>query len=666
MTATTELPADEQETQPQDNPWRALWAMLVGFFMILVDSTIVAVANPRIMEKLNTDYDAVIWVTSAYLLAYAVPLLVSGRLGDRFGPKNLYLIGLAIFTAASLWCGLAGSVEMLIAARVVQGLGAALLTPQTLSTITRIFPPERRGVAMSLWGATAGVATLVGPLAGGALVDSLGWQWIFFVNVPVGVVGIALAVWLIPVLPTHRHRFDVLGVLLSGIAMFLVVFGLQEGQSHNWAPWIWGTIAGGVAMMSVFVYWQSVNKHEPLIPLRVFRDRDFSLSNAGIAVMGFVAVGMILPLMFYLQGVCGLSPTRSALITAPMAVATGLLAPVVGHIVDRSHPRPVVGFGFAVMSIALTWLSFEMTPTTPIWRLLLPFAAMGVGMAFIWAPLAVTATRNLPPELAGAGSGVYNATRQVGSVLGSASMAALMTWRISDELPPMPQGTPRGGEGAVNELPAFLHQPFSDAMSISMLLPAFVGLFGVVSALFLVGGRPSASAANLVESQQAYVDDSEPPTDELPTVPVLADSYGGYVDDHDYAEYSLAPPEPDSSPIPTDERLREEATATPADDSITEPLAVPSDRVRSEPIQLGPDNPNETLYHEPPEHWLRSTPEPIGFAHNGLHVKHEDTFREVGQEAPSRSRHASDSSPKFTWFDPDADSYGRHAMPASD
>src|ERR1700754_4361573 len=183
------------------NPWDALWAMMVGFFMILLDSTIVAVANPSIMVKLGTGYDTVIWVTSAYLLAYAVPLLLAGRLGDRFGPKNLYLVGLAVFTAASLWCGLAGNIEMLIAARVVQGFGAALLTPQTLSTITRIFPPERRGVALSVWGATAGVATLVGPLAGGVLVDHLGWQWIFFVNVPIGALGIVLAVWLIPVLP---------------------------------------------------------------------------------------------------------------------------------------------------------------------------------------------------------------------------------------------------------------------------------------------------------------------------------------------------------------------------------------------------------------------------------------------------------------------------------
>ncbi|HYZ67463.1 MAG TPA: MFS transporter, partial [Mycobacterium sp.] len=293
--------------------------MLVGFFMILVDATIVAVANPSIMDKLGASYDSVIWVTSAYLLAYAVPLLVAGRLGDRFGPKNLYLLGLTVFTGASLWCGLAGSIGLLVAARVVQGIGAALLTPQTLSTITRIFPPERRGVAMSVWGATAGVATLLGPLAGGVLVDHLGWQWIFFVNVPVGIIGLALAVWLIPVLPTSTQRFDLIGVVLSGIGMFMIVFALQEGQSHHWAPWIWGTLAGGIGFMAAFLIWQSVNTHEPLIPLRIFRDRDFSLSNVGVATIGFVVTTTFLPLMFYAQEVCGLSPTRSALLTAPMA-----------------------------------------------------------------------------------------------------------------------------------------------------------------------------------------------------------------------------------------------------------------------------------------------------------------------------------------------------------
>lgn len=477
------------------NPWHALWAMMVGFFMILLDSTIVAVANPSIMAKLETGYDTVIWVTSAYLLAYAVPLLVAGRLGDRFGPKNLYLGGLAVFTVASLWCGLSGSVGTLIAARVVQGIGAALLTPQTLSTITRIFPPERRGVAMSVWGATAGVATLVGPLAGGVLVDAMGWEWIFFVNVPIGVVGLGLAAWLVPALPTHMHRFDLVGVALSGVGMFLIVFALQEGQSAGWAPWIWAVLVAGIGFMVAFIYWQSINTREPLIPLDIFRDRDFSLSNLGVAVIGFATTAMILPLMFYAQAVCGLSPTRSALLTAPMAITSGLLAPIVGRIVDRTHPRPVVGFGFSVLAIALTWLSIEMTPGTPIWRLALVFVAMGVGMAFVWQPLAATATRNLPAHLAGAGSGVYNATRQVGAVLGSSSIAAFMTLRITAELPPMPGGLhPEATEdrGAL-QLPEFLREPFAAAMSQSMLLPAFIALFGVGAALFMVGFTASPS-----------------------------------------------------------------------------------------------------------------------------------------------------------------------------
>lgn len=473
-----------ESRRPPANAWNALWAMMIGFFMILVDSTIVAVANPSIMAALDIGYDAVIWVTSAYLLAYAVPLLIAGRLGDRFGPKNLYLIGLAVFTAASLWCGLAGGITMLIVARAVQGVGAALLTPQTLSTITRIFEPQTRGMAMSVWGATAGVATLVGPLAGGVLVDGLGWEWIFFVNVPIGVVGLALAVALIPDLPTHPHRFDLIGVGLSGAGVFGVVFALQEGQSNGWAPWIWALLAAGIALLAAFVYWQAVNTGEPLIPLSIFGDRDFSLATLGVAVIGGVATALTLPVMFYAQAVCGLSPTQSALLTAPMAVATGLLAPVVGRVVDRSHPRAVIGFGFSVLAIALTWLSIEMTPTTPMWRLLLVFAAIGAGMAFIWSPLAATATRNLPLQLAGAGSGVYNATRQLGAVLGSAGMAAFMTSRIVAD---MPAGGPPAETGRTLRLPDVLREPFAAAMSESMLMPAFVALFGVAAALFMVG-----------------------------------------------------------------------------------------------------------------------------------------------------------------------------------
>jgi len=602
-------------TKIRDNPWSALWAMLFGFFMILLDATIVAVANPSIMTSLGADYATVIWVTSAYLLAYAVPLLVSGRLGDRYGPKNLYLVGLTVFTAASLWCGLADTIGMLIAARAVQGVGAAMLTPQTLSTITRIFPAERRGVAMSLWGATAGVATLVGPLAGGVLVDGLGWQWIFIVNVPIGIVGLVLAMWLVPTMPTQKPRFDLIGVALSGIGLFMIVFALQEGQSHDWAPWVWGTMAGGIGFIAAFLIWQSVNPNDPLVPLVIFRDRDFSLSNIGVATIGFVVTAMMVPTMFYAQAVCGLSPTRSAVLIAPMAIASGVLAPMVGRIVDRSHPRPVIGFGFAVAAASLTWLSIEMTPTTPIWRLVLPLTAVGVGMAFIWSPLAATATRDLPPRLAGAGSGGYNTTRQVGSVLGSAGIAAFMTWRITDEMPP---GTATAAEesGGVSALPTWLHEPFSAAMSQAMLLPAFIALFGVVAALFLLGfgnkapADPDDGATLAVEygGDETFADDDE---------------YVEYVVRRDGGEPVLARVDPaetvaESMPVsrPTPRRARPRPPE-PEDDYDWRSLV---DALLAEEIPLP---------KKPP-------PEPIGYAHNGFHV--DEAVSRNGSSAPRPRR----------------------------
>ncbi|MCV7399404.1 MFS transporter [Mycobacterium fragae] len=620
------------------NPWHALWAMMVGFFMILLDSTIVAVANPSIMIKLGTGYDTVIWVTSAYLLAYAVPLLVAGRLGDRFGPKNLYLAGLAVFTAASLWCGLSGSVGMLIAARVVQGIGAAVLTPQTLSTITRIFPPQRRGVAMSVWGATAGVATLVGPLVGGVLVDGLGWEWIFFVNVPIGIIGLGLAVWLIPVLPTHKHRFDAVGVGLSGAGMFLIVFALQEGQSEGWQPWIWAVIVAGIGFMAGFVYWQSINTHEPLIPLEIFRDRDFSLSNLGVAVIGFVATAMVLPLMFYAQAVCGLSPTRSALLMAPMAITSGLLAPIVGNIVDRSHPRPVVGFGFSVLAIGLTWLSIAMTPSTAIWLLVLPFIVMGVGMAFIWSPLGATATRNLPPRLAGAGSGVYNATRQVGAVLGSAGIAAFMTSRISAELPPMPGGLhPDAAEedGAL-QLPSFLREPFAAAMSQSTLLPAFIALFGVAAALFMVGFTTSARAGQAASDAAAA--QARQRVRLRPNASDAADNAGdfddgyddGYDDDGDYVEFTLVRPA-DAAPLrPSDVA----PSPVEAGEEDTEPLSAHAVYPRPAPSEAWHSSPVEAWHSLLDEPAPAADEEPIGFAHNGFHVDEERRFRPIADFSP--------------------------------
>ena len=480
---STDLPADYK-------PWPALWAMVIGFFMILVDNTIVFVATPSIARDLNADSNTVIWVTSAYLLAYAVPLLVTGRLGDQFGPKNVYLIGLTIFTAASLWCGLTGSIEMLILARVVQGIGAALITPQTMAVITRTFPPAKRGSAMALWGATAGVATLVGPILGGVLVDALGWEWIFFINVPVGIIGFVLAMRLVPVLPTHKHSFDWVGVALSGIGVFLVVFGLQEGEKYDWGQ-ITGIIsvplliATGLVVFAAFIWWQGRIKAEPLVPLGLFRDRNFSLGNGGITLVSLAITAMALPFQYYAQGVRGWSPTESALLMVPMAVVLIALSPVVGKLVDRVHPRNITVVGFGTAAVAMFWLSQLLNPDTPVWQLLLPMALFGVSNACLWAPLGATATRNLPMASAGAGAGIYNTTRQIGAVLGSAAIASLIEARLS--------ANQLGGSGdffsAKGSMPAQIQGPFADAMSQALLLPAVAFAIGVVLVLFLA--KPS-------------------------------------------------------------------------------------------------------------------------------------------------------------------------------
>jgi EmrB/QacA subfamily drug resistance transporter len=489
---------DPAARHPGIRPWAALWSMVLGFFMILVDTTIVSVANPSIMRGLETTMVATLWATSAYLLAYAVPLLITGRLGDRFGPRRIYLIGLTVFTLSSLACGLSTSIEALVAARVLQGLGASLMTPQTMAVITRIFAPTERGSAMAVWGVTAGVATLVGPILGGFLLDAWGWEWIFFINVPVGVIAFVLAMCFVPRLPTSAHRFDWLGVLLSAAGMFMLVFGIQEGSSYDWGViWgpitVWGLIIAGAVVLVLFVVWQRVQRGEPLIPLRIFRDRNFSVGTAVIVTVGLGVTSMGLPLMFYLQLVLGLAPTQAALMMVPMAVLSIALARPVGLLIDRRDPRRIPVLGLLLVASGLLLYFLLAGPDTPIWLLLIPSAVLGLGNAFMWGPLASLTTFGLSPEYAGAGSGVYNTSRQVGAVMGSAAMAALMESRISAQL-----GAAAGDLGSfsgeagsgVSALPEPLREGFAAAMAQSILMPLAVILVGAVIALCF-GPRPA-------------------------------------------------------------------------------------------------------------------------------------------------------------------------------
>jgi len=469
---------------PSRTAWASLWAMVIGFFMILVDTTIVSVAMPAMMRGLGADYTQVLWVNSAYLLTYAIPLLITGRLGDKFGPRTLYLSGLVVFTLTSLWCALAGSITSLILARAIQGLGASMMTPQTMAVITRTFPADRRGKAMSLWGATAGVAMLVGPLAGGVLVDAGGWEWIFFVNVPVGVIGFGLGFAFIPRLPSNEHRFDLVGVALSAVGMFCLIFGIQEGQTYSWGRIVGPIsvpllIAGGVVILGLFLLWQRHTFSEPLVPLTLFRDRSFSLGNLAIASVGISITTVAFPLMLYAQNVRGFTPTQAAMLMIPQAILSGALAPVAGVLVDRVAPRRLAPFGLFTAAGSLLWLAIALSTTTPVWLLLVILGLFGLGNAFLWSPLSVTAIRRLPLTAAGAGSGVYNTTRQVGSVLGSAALAALMNWRI--------QAAAAGMSTESGVVPADRAADYTAAMAQTLLLPIAGLLLAGVIALFFVG-----------------------------------------------------------------------------------------------------------------------------------------------------------------------------------
>jgi EmrB/QacA subfamily drug resistance transporter len=517
-------------TTRQVNPWAALSALCIGFFMILLDTTIVSIAIPSMVRGLNTDLNAVIWVISIYLLVYAVLMLFTSRLGDRFGPKRVFLAGMVVFTAASLWCGLSGTAEMLIAARAAQGLGAALMTPQTLAFITHLFPPAKRGPAMGMWGGVAGLATITGPLLGGVLVDSLGWEWIFFVNVPVGVIGIVLTVFLVPDWqPRRSHSFDIPGILLSVAGMSLLVFGIQNGQHYGWGTVtgdisITEIIAGGAVLLVAFVVWQRFNRREPLVPLRVFNNRNFSTGTVTATAIGFAMTGMFVPLVVYTQNVLGLSPTQAGLLTAPMSLLSGIIAPFIGRLSDRRNAKYLVIIGFVALAAGLTIIALQSRADTDPWALVPAFLVTGIGTGFVFAPMSNIAMRSVEPALAGTASGIFNTSRQVGGVLGSAAIGVLLQARISasmgseaadaaQALPPQYRAdfveslshaansanelNDRVGSAVPGDLPAgvvdqiqrlavqVVHNGLTDAMRVSMLLPITVLLIGALAATMM-------------------------------------------------------------------------------------------------------------------------------------------------------------------------------------
>jgi len=423
------------------SPWLVLFTLCLGFFMILLDTTIVNIAIPDITRRLHAGLDDILWVLNAYILVYAVLLITAGRLGDLFGPKRLFVVGMVIFTLASVACGLAQNSTQLIGARIVQGVGGALLTPQTLSVITVIFPADKRGAAFGIWGAVAGVATVTGPTLGGWLVTTFDWRWIFFVNLPVGILALTLALIVMPNINFHRqHRLDWVGTILATVGLFLLTYGLIEGQPHDWGE-VWGPITipmiiiAGVVVLALFMVQQYLQRaQEPLIPFTIFADRNFSLMNFVVAAVGFGMLGLFVPLVIYLQSVLGLSALQAGLTVAPMSLVSMFVAPAAGRMSDKVGGKYILLAGLSLFALGMGVLIASAHVDSTRLHLLPGLIVAGFGLGMTFAPLQTVAMRNIQPQMAGAASGFINTTRQLGAVIGSAAVGALLQSQIATKL----------------------------------------------------------------------------------------------------------------------------------------------------------------------------------------------------------------------------------------
>jgi EmrB/QacA subfamily drug resistance transporter len=419
-------------------PWVVLLVLAMGLFMTLLDLTIVNIAIPSIVDGVHATLDQVLWMLNAYSLGYAVLLITSGRLGDVLGPRTMFLLGLVFFTAASAFSGVAQNPDMLIAGRALQGVGAALLAPQTMAILLTVFPVERRAPMFALFGILAGLAVVAGPTLGGVLTTYVGWRWIFFVNLPVGVAVVVAALRFVPDLrPGRRHRLDLPGVALVSAALFCLVFGLIEGQRYNW-----GAVSGllsipliigfGALLLATFIAYQWRRQGgEPLLPFEVFKDRNFTLMCLVLSAMGFAIVGLYLPLTIYYQSVLGLTAIAAGLTIAVQPVAMFLTSGAAnGPAGQKVDPKLLLIPGLLLLAGGSAFIAWAAQADSSRWAFTPGLVASGLGMGFIWGPVFQVATRDLKPHLAGVASGVINTIQEMGAVIASAAVGALLQNRL--------------------------------------------------------------------------------------------------------------------------------------------------------------------------------------------------------------------------------------------
>ena len=476
---------------------RAFWAILVtglALFMASLDNLVVSTALPVIRVHLHAGLSGLEWTVNAYTLTFAVLLLSAAAVGERFGRRRIFVLGIALFTAASAMAALAPSIGLLVVARAIQGAGGAMIMPLSLTLLSAAVPPERRNVALGIWGAIGGTAIAIGPLVGGAVTSGWSWQYIFWLNVPVGIILIPLAWWKLSESRGQRSRLDLVGVALVSAGLFGVVLGLVQGNGHGWTSrLVVSSFVLGSLALAGFVAWEMRSDH-PMLNLRLFRHRGFTAVNLTALLFSFGMFGSIFFLTQFLQTVQGMSPLEAGVRILPWTAVTMVLAPFVGKFAERWGAKPLVVAGLALQSVGLFWLASVTAPTTPYSSLVVPFIVCGVGMTLFFVPLASLVLGAVPRSLEGVASGANAAFRELGGVLGIAVLGAVFS----------SHGSYQSGQDYVNGL------------TPAVYVGAVVVAVGAVMALLVPGRRRSAAEAAALALDTAADLGSEPAAPSAP------------------------------------------------------------------------------------------------------------------------------------------------------
>jgi len=467
----------------ENKKWWTLAAVAVGLFMIMLDNTIVNVALPSIEHSLHMSISSLEWIVTAYALTFAALLITGGKLGDLYGRRKMFTAGLVIFTLASLACGLAPSAGILIAARAVQGVGAAVMSPATLSIITATFPPKERGQAIGIWAGVSALALAIGPLVGGLIVDNINWHWIFYVNVPVGVVGIIVSRLVIAESrdTSREQSIDLPGLVTSSAALLALSYALIEGNRHGWgSPEIISLFIGAAVLLAVFIRLE-LHQRLPMLDLGLFRIGAFVGANTVAMLVSLGMFGVFFFISLYVQNVLGYSPTKAGAIFLPMTILIILIAPIAGKLSDRVGSRWLMGAGMAILGVSLL-LYQRIGLHTGFWSLLPQLVLGGIGMALTMSPMTSAAMASVPVDKAGVGSGVLNSFRQVGGSLGIALMGAIL---LNYQHP------------TTSKLVAA--QQFVNGLHAALLVSAFIAFAAAGVAIGLVRTKPAVEHAHIAE-----------------------------------------------------------------------------------------------------------------------------------------------------------------------